>query len=220
MQAERLGDGLTVKQKPGTLRLTIQPKPSRMVPDAWLGLGLLFFVMLGIGVGLFYLIGTPLKVFDRGERLGDIVWVTWVVFTGFIVCAPVMIISRGWKRAIFIARQHDEGEQTLRFRIRWPFSFSRLRCHPDDIRRLRLHSGHPGVWRRNDKDKHVFAKAHWWLLFETTSDVQYAINLPVDDEHLDQLSGMISEVFGQECDIVRAESNDEDPNADAASTDR
>lgn len=214
MQAELFGEGLLIEQKPGALRLIIQPKPSRMVPDAWLFLGILLLLLVAIGIGLYLWIGTPLSALRSGDRSDPKIWAIWFVITGFVVCIPIMIKSRGWKRKIFIARQPDDGEQILLFRIRWPFSFSRLRCPPDEIQRLRLHSGHPGVWRRNDKDKHVFAKAHWWLLFETTNDVQYSINLPVGDEHVHRLAGMLGEVFGQEFRVMQSVTEAEVSEAD------
>ncbi len=202
MQVERFGEGLNVEQKPGMLRLMIQPKPTRMIPDAWLILSILLLVLAAIGIGLYLWIGSPLSAFQPIDSSNLMIWVIWLAITGFIAAIPVMIKSGGWQRKVLLRAAHADGEEVLIVRIRYPFSFSRLKCDPKMIRGLRLYDGDPDIWRQNDKDKHVFAKADWWLLFETAGDVAYAINLPVDTAHVNRLAGMLSEIFGQECRVV------------------
>jgi hypothetical protein len=89
------------------------------------------------------------------------------------------------------------GQQTYTFERS---SYFNLRIQPGDLEQL----------PRGEHAKVVSGPGELWLRFETTNYEPFAINLPVDAEHLDRLTTMLSEVFGQECRVLEMVGIDEE----------
>ncbi|MFI4853779.1 MAG: hypothetical protein ACIAQF_02230 [Phycisphaerales bacterium JB065] len=215
-RGEKFGDGLEVAYSPGDLRLVIHPSrgPCRTALR-------LFLILLPLPLLAIAPVQQAMQVYQHfannspGQPAQIDTVIKWAVAFGFAMFLHVAGLIMARKRhAHFSVRPPSRvgkwvskltdsvPEDCLHIDLKTGggqqsysserSSYFNLRIQPEEFEQL-PHGEHAKI---------VYGPGDLWLRFETTNYEPFAINLPVDGEHVDRLAAMVGEVFGQECQVM------------------
>lgn len=215
-RGEKFCDGLEVEYSPGDLRLVIQPPRG-----PWRTALRVFLILLPLPLLVFAPVQQAQQAYQHfasnasGYPAQIDTVIKWLVAFSLAMFLHVVGLSMARRRRVrFLVKPPSRvgkwmsnltdsapddrltvqlkragSEQSYTTEISGYFN---LRIQPDELERL----------PSGEHTRIIYGPGNFWLRFETTDYEPFAINLPVDAEHLDRLAAMIGEVFGQECRVV------------------
>ena len=206
MGPEQFGEKLRVERTPSELRLLIQARKIRFKRGVWPTLIGLIALMIGTGIVLWFWMGPPFS-FGSGTGRGnmawqDSVWLFWLLALVFLLTPPAAVFTMSRRRKVTVRTTPDAS---IQLRTKQQYDRKSVRLERSEIKNLRLQRrGDESLPGRNDNTV-MFGLADWWLRFETPNAGAYAINIPVNEEHIERFAGLIGDAFGQECEVIHVE---------------